>query len=1112
MTFKTAPNFEAPADAGADNVYNITVTASDGTLSSAAQPVAITVTNVKGPSVTSGATASFAENASGTVYTATGTDPENNALTWVLGGADAARFDINTNTGVVTFKTAPNFEAPADAGADNVYNITVTASDGTLSSAAQPVAITVTNVNEGPSVTSGATASFAENASGTVYTATGTDPENNALTWVLGGADAARFDINTNTGVVTFKTAPNFEAPADAGADNVYNITVTASDGTLSSAAQPVAITVTNVNEGPSVTSGATASFAENGSGTVYTATGTDPENSALTWALGGADAARFDINTNTGVVTFKTAPNFEAPADVGADNVYNITVTASDGTLSSAAQPVAITVTNVNEGPSVTSGATASFAENGSGTVYTATGTDPENSALTWALGGADAARFDINTNTGVVTFKTAPNFEAPADAGADNVYNITVTASDGSNSSAAQAVAITVTNVNEGPSVTSGATASFAENASGTVYTATGTDPENSALTWVLGGADAARFDINTNTGVVTFKTAPNFEAPADAGADNVYNITVTASDGTLSSAAQPVAITVTNVNEGPSVTSGATASFAENASGTVYTATGTDPESNALTWVLGGADAARFDINANTGVVTFKTAPNFEAPADAGADNVYNITVTASDGSNSSAAQPVAITVTNVNEGPTVTSGATANFAENGLGIVYTATGTDPDAGTSLTWALGGTDAGLFNINAASGAVTFKAAPNFDAPADAGANNVYDITVTASDGSLFSTPRAVAITVTNANEDIFVGPMALRSDGFGAGGSAGGWTSADRFPRQLADVNGDGRADIVGFGDAGVWVALADGSGGFGQMALRFDGFGAGASAGGWASDDRFPRQLADVNGDGRADIVGFGDAGVWVALADGSGGFDPMALRFNGFGAGASAGGWASDDRFPRQLADVNGDGRADIVGFGDAGVWVALADGSGGFDPMALRFNGFGAGASAGGWASDDRFPRQLADVNGDGRADIVGFGDAGVWVALADGSGGFDPMALRFNGFGAGASAGGWTSDDRFPRQLADMNGDGRADIVGFGEAGVWVALADGSGGFDPMALRSDGFGAGGSAGGWTSADRFPRQLADVNGDGRADIVGFGEAGVWVALVDNIWI
>ena len=51
--------------------------------------------------------------------------------------------------------------------------------------------------------------------------------------------------------------------------------------------------------------------------------------------------------------------------------------------------------------------------------------------------------------------------------------------------------------------------------------------------------------------------------------------------------------------------------------------------------------------------------------------------------------------------------------------------------------LSYSLGGTDAALFNINATTGAVTFKAAPNFEVPTDAGGNNVYDITVAASDG---------------------------------------------------------------------------------------------------------------------------------------------------------------------------------------------------------------------------------------------------------------------------------------------------------------------------------------------------------------------------------------
>ncbi|WP_372623416.1 CARDB domain-containing protein, partial [Falsiroseomonas sp.] len=152
------------------------------------------------------------------------------------------------------------------------------------------------------------------------------------------------------------------------------------------------------------------------------------------------------------------------------------------------------------------------------------------------------------------------------------------------------------------------------------------------------------------------------------------------------------------------------------------------------------------------------------------------------------------------------------------------------------------------------------------------------------------------------------------------------------------------------------------------------------------------------------------------------------FGPMQLRHAGFGYAPEAGGWSSDDRYPRQLADVNADGRADIVGFGNAGVWVALADASGNFGPMQLRHAGFGYAPEAGGWSSDDRYPRQLADVNADGRADIVGFGNAGVWVALADASGNFGPMQLRHPGFGYAPEAGGWSSDDSYPRQLADVN------------------------------------------------------------------------------------
>jgi VCBS repeat-containing protein len=229
--------------------------------------------------------------------------------------------------------------------------------------------------------------------------------------------------------------------------------------------------------------------------------------------------------------------------------------------------------------------------------------------------------------------------------------------------------------------------------------------------------------------------------------------------ATDAAGNASEKTVILAITNINEfTPVITSAAAASIAENGTGTAYTATGTDADAGTtLTYAIAGTDAALFNINASTGAVTFKAAPNFEAPANAGANNVYDITVTASDGANTSAAKAVAITVTNVNEAPVITSLATASFAENGTGTAYTATGTDADAGTTLTYAIAGTDAALFNINASSGAVTFKAAPNFEAPADVGANNVYDITVTASDGANTSAAKAVAITVTDVAESL-------------------------------------------------------------------------------------------------------------------------------------------------------------------------------------------------------------------------------------------------------------------------------------------------------------------------------------------------------------------
>ncbi len=321
-------------------------------------------------------------------------------------------------------------------------------------------------------------------------------------------------------------------------------------------------------------------------------------------------------------------------------------------------------------------------------------------------------------------------------------------------------------------------------------------------------------------------------------------------------------------------------------------------------------------------------------------------------------------------------------------------------------------------------------------------------------------------------------------------------GGWTSFDRFPRQVADVNGDGLADIIGFGQNAVFVSLGQSNGTFGSAFIANNSFN--VTGGGWTSFDRFPRQVADVNGDGLADIIGFGQNSVFVSLGQSNGTFGSAFIANNSFNV--TGGGWTSFDRFPRQVADVNGDGLADIIGFGQNSVFVSLGQSNGTFGSAFIANNSFNV--TGGGWTSFDRFPRQVADVNGDGRADIIGFGQNAVFVSLGQSNGTFGSAFVASNAFNV--NNGGWTSFNRFPRQVADVNGDGFADIIGFGENAVFVSLGQSNGTFAPEVVANNSFNVNG--GGWTSFDRFPRQVADVNGDGRADIIGFGQNAVFVSL------
>ncbi|KAJ2924334.1 hypothetical protein H1R20_g12761, partial [Candolleomyces eurysporus] len=319
-----------------------------------------------------------------------------------------------------------------------------------------------------------------------------------------------------------------------------------------------------------------------------------------------------------------------------------------------------------------------------------------------------------------------------------------------------------------------------------------------------------------------------------------------------------------------------------------------------------------------------------------------------------------------------------------------------------------------------------------------------------------------------------------------------NAGGWGS-DRHVRLVGDTTGDGLADIIGFGDSGVLVSRNN-EDYFSPSTLVLGDFGL---TEGWSVNNHV-RYVSDLRNKGYVDIIGFGNGGVLVSLNNGDGTYAPTRCVLNDFGF--LAGGWRLD-RHLRFLADVNGDGIPDIVAFGENRVFVALGNGDGTFAAPRTVING-NFTYSGGGWKVD-KHPRMLGDLTGDGRADIVGFGSAGVAVMLSNGDGTFQEPKLAVKDFGA--VAGCWQVS-KHPRFVADVDGDGRGDIVGFGDAGVYVAIGNGDGTFQAPRLVIRDFGY--NAGGWR-VDKHPRFVADLTGNGAADIIGFGEDAVWVSYNDG---
>jgi FG-GAP-like repeat len=276
-------------------------------------------------------------------------------------------------------------------------------------------------------------------------------------------------------------------------------------------------------------------------------------------------------------------------------------------------------------------------------------------------------------------------------------------------------------------------------------------------------------------------------------------------------------------------------------------------------------------------------------------------------------------------------------------------------------------------------------------------------------------------------------------------------------------LGDVNGDGKLDlaIATHDSYGVMLLLGDGNGGFtiapsSPIVMKVG-----------HQPHTHGLALADMNRDNKLDLITVNstDNDVSIALGDGRGRFTIMPG--SPFAVGPSP--------YPGAVGDVNGDGHLDVVATATAtgpsraqqlplsrALTLLLADGQGGFRSTKLPLR------------TGEPWFAVIRDINGDGKPDIVATHHElnQLTALLGDGQGGFVEATGSPFDFGNNA----------YHAVVADVNRDGKMDVLAAGGDRVHVMLGDGRGGFAKGPAILSGRGT------WRLA------LGDLNGDGKIDV------------------
>jgi hypothetical protein len=504
--------------------------------------------------------------------------------------------------------------------------------------------------------------------------------------------------------------------------------------------------------------------------------------NGTNTLTLSGSQAA---INATLASLNYQGTLNF-----TGSDT---LTMTSTDSNAATDMDTVAITVTAVNDAPTdlvLSANTVAENAANGT-VVGTVTGTDPDTGdTKTYSFTDNAGGRFAINSSTGEITVADGSllNYEATTSHG------VTVRVTDFGNLTYDETFTISLTNVNEAPTGAD-TTVTITEDTSHTLTTA------NFGFSDVDAGdsLSAVRVDTLPGAGSLTLSgvavtagqvvtvadiTAGNlvFAPAADANGTGYASLTFSVRDANNAYDSTPNTLTidVTAVNDAPTVVINNGSTVAEGGTDTItgaeLAASDVDNSDSQLAFSVGTGPAH--------GRIELTTAPGLSATSFTQADIAANRLVYVHDGSEtlsdsftfalsdgaggSVGSTTVTLTITPVNDAPTITSGgggatASINVAENVSGITMVV-GADVDLpAQALTYGIsGGIDQALFTIDATTGALSFVAPRNFEVATDANGDNVYVVQVRVTDTQGGAVTQTIQVTVTDVAEGMPPAPL--------------------------------------------------------------------------------------------------------------------------------------------------------------------------------------------------------------------------------------------------------------------------------------------------------------------------------------------------------------